>query len=79
MRTAISHKADPPSTNIQERYDINARVAVPPSVNPNDPELSASLLRNLLVERFNLKYHQEERPVTVYQLAASASPIEEAH
>ncbi len=74
-----------PSFTAQERYDIVGRVNLPPSVNPNDPELTAGLLRSLLTERFNLKYHKEERPVTVYQLAAgkpklkNADPANRAH
>jgi uncharacterized protein (TIGR03435 family) len=67
-----------PPLNIQERYDINARVNLPASINPNDPELTAGLLRNLLVDRFNLKYHKEQRPVTAYQLVAGKPKLKKA-
>ena len=63
-----------PEMNVQDRYDVIARANVPPGVNLNDPELSAVLLRSLLADRFNMKYHKEQRPVSVYQLAAVAKP-----
>lgn len=53
-----------------DRFDISAKVTLPPGVDGNDPELQATLLRNLLVDRFGMKYHTEDRQVTAYALAA---------
>lgn len=54
-----------------ERYDITAKVNLPPSANMQDNELLAPLVRGLLVDRFKMKYHTEERPVTAYALSGS--------
>ena len=67
-----------PEMNVQDRYDVIARANVPPGVNLNDPELSAVLLRSLLADRFNMKYHKEQRPVSVYQLAAGKPKLKKA-
>ncbi len=61
------------------RVDITAKV--PPEVQAGpgiDPDVLAPLLRSLLVERFNMKYHEEERPVTAYSLIAAKPKMKKA-
>jgi uncharacterized protein (TIGR03435 family) len=63
-----------------ERFDINAKA---PSMEggsgaPSDPESMAPMIRALLVERFKLKYHTEERPMTAYTLVAAKSKMKKA-
>jgi uncharacterized protein (TIGR03435 family) len=61
------------------RVDITAKV--PPEVQAGpgiDPDTLAPLLRGLLVERFNMKYHEEERPVTAYSLVAAKPKMKKA-
>jgi uncharacterized protein (TIGR03435 family) len=60
------------------RVDITAKVTLPPTADPNDQDLQAILLRNLLADRFGMKYHTEERPVTSYQLVASKPKLKKA-
>lgn len=62
-----------------ERYDITAKA---PSMGPAsaqlDPEAMAPMMRALLVERFKLKYHTEDRPVTAYSLVAAKPKMKKA-
>ena len=60
------------------RVDITAKVTLPPAADPNDQDLQAVLLRNLLADRFKMKYHTEERPVTAYQLVAGKPKLKKA-
>jgi uncharacterized protein (TIGR03435 family) len=61
------------------RFDINAKTF---SEGPDAPAIDSDslpgMLRNLLVERFGMKYHTEERPVTVYKLTANKPKLKEA-
>jgi uncharacterized protein (TIGR03435 family) len=61
-----------------ERYDIVAKVNLPPNVNMQDQETTAPLIRNLLVDRFKMKYHTEERQVTAYALAVGKPKMKKA-
>lgn len=68
-----------------ERYDVSAKVTLPPYANPQDDESIATLIRNMLVDRFKMKYHTEERQVTAYVLTGNkpklrkADPANRAH
>jgi uncharacterized protein (TIGR03435 family) len=56
------------------RFDIDAKVSTEdPSAAPIDTDARAPLLLALLVDRFHLRYHTEEQPVTAYTLV-SAKP-----
>ena len=57
------------------RYNITAKS---PSAAPMDRESSAVMLRSLLVDRFGLKYHNEERPVSAYTLTAAKPKMKKA-
>ena len=43
-----------------------------------DPEVMAPLVRNLLVTRFKMTYHEEDRPVTAYSLIAAKPKLKKA-
>jgi len=43
-----------------------------------DPDVVAPLLRNLLVTRFKMTYHEEERPFTAYTLIADKPKLKKA-
>ncbi len=60
-----------------DRYDI---VAKAPAGSPSqlDMETLGPMLRSLLVDRFKMAYHTEERPVTAYALAASKPKMKKA-
>jgi uncharacterized protein (TIGR03435 family) len=61
------------------RVDITAKVPPEAQIGPGtDPDSLAPLLRSLLVERFNMKYHEEERPVTAYSLVAAKPKMKKA-
>jgi uncharacterized protein (TIGR03435 family) len=59
-----------PEASLADRYDVAAKVALPPEISPQSPALSAVLARRILEERFGLKYHTEPRSVTAYRLTA---------
>ena len=62
-----------------ERFNITAKVAAGGPVSPGlDTEALAPLLRSLLVERFKLAYHTEERPLTAYSLVAAKPKMKKA-
>ena len=44
----------------------------------NDPEIIAPMVRAMLVERFGLAYHAEERPVSAYSLVAAKPKLKKA-
>jgi uncharacterized protein (TIGR03435 family) len=62
-----------------ERFDIVAKV---PSAGPSAPavdmEAVAPLIRALLVDRFKMTYHTEERPVSAYSLVAAKPKMKKA-
>jgi uncharacterized protein (TIGR03435 family) len=60
------------------RYDITARLAIPGRGLPADLDLIRRALRSLLVERFRLATHTEERPISVYALVASKPRLPKA-
>ena len=43
-----------------------------------DPEAVAPLLRSLLADRFQMKYHTEERPLSAYVLVAAKPKMKKA-
>jgi uncharacterized protein (TIGR03435 family) len=62
-----------------DRYDINAKApSEGPLAAPLDMDAIAPMLRSLLVERFKMKYHTEEQPVTAYSLIAPRPKMKKA-
>jgi len=67
-----------PAFAMADRYDINAkapaaaRAAIGPGMGPMNMDAVAPMLLALLVDRFKLKYHTEERPVSAYVLTAGS-------
>jgi len=61
------------------RVDVNAKA---PSSDANAPamdmEAMAPMIRALLVDRFKMKYHTEERPVQAYALVAAKPKLKKA-
>ena len=61
------------------RLDITAKVPAETATGPGlDPEILSPLLRSLLVDRFGLKYHEEERQMTAYSLVAAKPKMKKA-
>ena len=61
------------------RVDVIAKTSSDADAGPAiDPDVIASLLRNLLVERFKMSYHEEERSVTAYSLIAEKPKLKKA-
>jgi uncharacterized protein (TIGR03435 family) len=59
--------------------DVIAKTSSDAEAGPTfDPDFIAPLVRNLLVERFKMKYHEEERPVTAYSLIAEKPKLKKA-
>jgi uncharacterized protein (TIGR03435 family) len=62
-----------------ERFDIIAKA---PSAGPSAPALDmdtvAPMIRALLVDRFKMTYHTEERPVSAYSLVAAKPKMKKA-
>jgi uncharacterized protein (TIGR03435 family) len=52
-------------------WDITAKPEAPIADTPEGEALARAMLRNLLIERFQLKMHTEQRPATVYVLVVS--------
>jgi uncharacterized protein (TIGR03435 family) len=44
----------------------------------NDPEILAPMVRALLVERFGLVYHTEQRPLSAYSMVAAKPKLKKA-
>jgi uncharacterized protein (TIGR03435 family) len=64
-----------------DRYDIVAKVSADSALaaaGTADMEALSPLLLKLLVDRFELKYHTEDRPVTAYTLTASKPKMKKA-
>jgi uncharacterized protein (TIGR03435 family) len=61
------------------RVDVNAKA---PSSDANAPPLDmeamSPMIRGLLVDRFKMKYHTEERPVQAHALVAGTSKLKKA-
>jgi len=53
-----------------ERFDIVAKAPADVSINGNDVDIDTlrAMVRALLIDRFKMKYHTENRPVNVYAL-----------
>jgi uncharacterized protein (TIGR03435 family) len=61
------------------RVDVIAKTSSESVSGPGiDPEVIAPLVRNLLVSRFKMAYHEEERPVTAYSLVADKPKLKKA-
>lgn len=62
-----------------DRYDITAKA---PSAGPSAPALDQEslvpMMRALLVERFGMKYHMEERPMPAFALVAAKPKMKKA-
>jgi uncharacterized protein (TIGR03435 family) len=63
-----------------ERFDVMAKAPVVDGVplGNMDMELTAPMMLSLLKERFGLKYHTEDRPVTAYSLVAPKPKLKKA-
>jgi uncharacterized protein (TIGR03435 family) len=62
-----------------ERFDIVAKAAsAGPTAPAMDNESLAPMMRALLVDRFKLAYHTEERPVSAYTLVATKPKMKKA-
>lgn len=68
-----------PQWTSTDRFDI---VAKAPSAGPSAPALDmdsvAPMLRALLVDRFKMKYHTEDRPVSAYSLVSAKPKMKKA-
>ena len=61
------------------RVDVIAKTSPDSVTGPGiDPEVVSPLVRNLLVNRFKMTYHEEERPVTAYSLIADKPKLKKA-
>ena len=61
------------------RVDVLAKTSPDAVTGPGiDPEVIAPLVRNLLVTRFKMTYHEEERSVTAYSLIADKPKLKKA-
>ena len=61
------------------RVDVIAKTSPDAEIGAGiDPDIIAPLLRNLLVDRFKMTYHEEERPVTAYSLIAAKPKLKKA-
>ena len=70
-----------PQSAQMERYDINAKLPAETAMaasGPGEMEALAPLVLKLLEDRFKLKYHTEERPVTAYTLVAGRPKTKKA-
>jgi uncharacterized protein (TIGR03435 family) len=63
-----------------ERYDILAKATPPegPASALKDDDSLRAMLRNLLIDRFRLALHEEEKPATVYTLVAGKPAVKQA-
>jgi uncharacterized protein (TIGR03435 family) len=61
------------------RVDVTAKASSDAELGAGiDPEVMAPLVRNLLVTRFKMTYHEEDRPVTAYSLIAAKPKLKKA-
>jgi uncharacterized protein (TIGR03435 family) len=62
-----------------ERFDITAKAPAEAQMGPGlDPDALAPMMRALLVDRFQMTYHTEERQLPAYSLVASKPKIKKA-
>jgi len=66
-----------------DKYDILAKIAQDPQANPNAPPLYdfddiRQMVRNLVIDRFQLKYHMEDQPQDAYNLVAANPHMKKA-
>ena len=62
-----------------ERFDITAKAPSAGPIGPGlDMEWVAPMVRALLVDRFKMTYHKEERPVPAYTLVAAKPKMKKA-
>jgi uncharacterized protein (TIGR03435 family) len=62
-----------------ERFDINAKApSADASSPPLDNEAMAPMIKALLVDRFKMTFHTEERPVSAYSLVAAKPKMKKA-
>ncbi len=62
-----------------DRYDITAKVPPGgPAPGPMDNDAMAPLILSLLVDRFKMTYHKEERPLAAYSLASAKPKMKKA-
>ena len=62
----------------RDRFDITAKAPASAQLTAADSELASPMLRSLLVERFGLKYHTEERPINGYALLSAKPKLKKA-
>ncbi len=68
-----------PAGTESARVDVIAKVSSDAVVGPGiDPDVIAPLVRNLLVTRFKMTYHEEQRPVTAYSLISEKPKLKKA-
>jgi uncharacterized protein (TIGR03435 family) len=68
-----------PSWAESERFDITAKAPeMDASAPPLDNEAMAPMIRALLVDRFKMKYHTEEKQVSAYSLVAGKPKMKKA-
>ena len=60
------------------RVDITAKAPAESVAVSYDPDVFAPMLRALLMERFGLAYHTEQRPVSAYSLVAAKPKMKKA-
>jgi uncharacterized protein (TIGR03435 family) len=60
-----------PSWAEKERYDIVAKTAVMPGEQPPPFDDLRLMIRSLLIERFQMKVHDDQQPIKVWTLAVS--------
>jgi uncharacterized protein (TIGR03435 family) len=76
--------ANPPKWLDQDKFDVLAKVAPPdPSAGPGGaPDLSfedfQKMTRKLIEDRFNFKWHMEDRPADAYVLLATSPKLKKA-
>ena len=63
-----------------ERFDILAKATPPegPASSLKDDDSLRAMLRNMLVDRFKLAVHNEEKPVSVFALSADKPKLKQA-
>jgi uncharacterized protein (TIGR03435 family) len=63
----------------RDRFDINAKTSAAATMGPGmDFDMIAPMVRALLVDRFKLAYHMEDRPVEAYTLVAAKPKMKKA-
>jgi len=68
-----------PSWTDTERFDITAQApSGGPPIGPMDMDAVAPMMRALLVDRFKMTYHTEERPVSTYSLVSAKPKMKKA-